>query len=111
MVRHLSELSMPSSPPIAGRRFLVLGLIVLALTACGRRGPLERPPGAAVQAPAARTSVSTAGTLQSQAAPGTGDDVDDEEEVRPAIVPTPPPLRSRRGHVIPREPFILDPLL
>lgn len=37
----------------AGRIMLVAGVLVLSLTACGRRGPPEAPPAAAADMPAA----------------------------------------------------------
>lgn len=37
----------------AGRMMLVAGVLVLSLTACGRRGPPEAPPAATADVPAA----------------------------------------------------------
>src|SRR5438309_1448100 len=42
--------SMLSSPSTPGRIVLAASLIALALTACGRRGPLEAPPDPAAVA-------------------------------------------------------------
>ena len=68
------------------RVFVVAGLMTLALVACGRRGALEAPPGAAA----------------AQAETGQG------------TVPSPVGTPNRRrgaGFVVPKQPFILDPLL
>lgn len=73
------------------RAALVAGLIVLGLSACGRRGALEPPPD---------------GSAASQAQPqGTAD-----QPTLPSPVGT-PHSRTTRGYTIPRRPFILDPLL
>lgn len=78
-----SSLSLP--------RFLLLaGVLVLGLSACGRRGAPEPPPAAAAGQPGP-ASAEAQGTL-------------------PNPVGTPQPSR-RQGYVIPNEPFILDPLL
>jgi predicted small lipoprotein YifL len=88
-------------PYSACRLLLATGLVICALTACGRRGTLEPPPDPALAAQPAR---------QVQ-----GQTVDDEgEELRDQVVPSPtptPPRRRQRGYTIPKEPFILDPLL
>lgn len=73
------------------RAVLVAGLLVLGLTACGRRGALEPPPDASAQA--AETQQST---------------------VSDATLPSPvgtPRSSPRQGYTIPNKPFILDPLL
>ena len=104
-----------------GRAILIAGLVTLALAGCGRRGALEPPPGPVVQAPpGARDARRPLGAVPSQvslqgqgASPGSEVSEDDEPvSVVPSPVPTPPPTRSRnRGYVVPKEPFILDPLL
>ena len=71
------------------RAVLVCGLLVLGLTACGRRGALEPPPSAQAE-------------TQTQAP--TSD----------ATLPSPvgtPRSQPNRGYTIPNKPFILDPLL
>jgi len=74
------------------RAVLVCGLLVLGLTACGRRGALEPPPDASAQAAQAQQeSTEGASTL-------------------PSPVGT-PRSAPRRGYTIPNKPFILDPLL
>jgi predicted small lipoprotein YifL len=85
-------------PLLCSGRMLMVGMVVLALGACGRRGPLEAPPDAAVTAQQGRQ-------VQAQA------EVD--EELRDEVVPspTPTPRRRSRAYTVPKEPFILDPLL
>jgi predicted small lipoprotein YifL len=72
------------------RAALVAGLIVLGLTACGRRGALEPPPD---------------GSAASQAQQGAA-----EQATLPSPVGT-PRSKTPRGYTIPNKPFILDPLL
>ncbi|WP_375410461.1 hypothetical protein [uncultured Methylobacterium sp.] len=89
-----------------------LGLVALAVSACGRRGSLEAPPGAAAPRPAnSRAVAASAGTP-------TASVVQDGDELSPAAVagggfntPLTTSRGAKRGYVIPREPFILDPLL
>ena len=96
-----------------GRTFLIAGLVVLALQACGRRGPPEAPPEVSVaptpQRGARALATPAAGPGPSQA----GSELDDDEvETGPVVVPNPRPARNaKRGYTIPKEPFILDPLL
>ena len=71
------------------RAVLVCGLIVLGLSACGRRGALEPPPGSA----------------GGQALPETA-----EQSTLPSPVGT-PRSKPSRGYTVPNKPFILDPLL
>ena len=73
------------------RAVLVCGLLVLGLTACGRRGALEPPPSASAQAAEAQQATASDSTL-------------------PSPVGT-PRSSPRRGYTIPDKPFILDPLL
>ncbi|MFC5482625.1 LPS translocon maturation chaperone LptM [Microvirga aerilata] len=72
---------------------LVAGLLVLGLSACGRRGALEPPPNAS--APAAET--------QQQATTS--------DATLPSPVGTPRSGSPNRGPTVPNKPFILDPLL
>ena len=73
------------------RRFLVAGLVALTLSGCGRKGPLEPPPGAAIAKPviepgeAAKPGITTPGSLK--------------------------PKKKRTTIVPPKDPFILDPIL
>ena len=89
------------SPPLpSGRALLVAALLVLALAACGRRGSLEAPLTAAE---AAQQQSAQARQVQADA---------DDDEARDVVVPSPtPPRRRSRSYTIPKEPFILDPLL
>lgn len=89
MVRRISELLMSPSLSLV-RIALVAGALVLSLSACGRRGALEPPPdGSAPQ-------------TQPQGAA--------DQATLPSPVGT-PRSKPNRGYTIPREPFILDPLL
>jgi predicted small lipoprotein YifL len=83
---------MSSSLPFA-RIALVAGLLVLGLSACGRRGALEPPPDPTAQ--------------QAQKSADEGD----QQGAIPSPVGTPQSRRPKQGYVIPKEPFILDPLL
>lgn len=88
-----------SSLPFA-RALLLAGCVVLALSACGRRGALEAPPDPTAAKPAA-------GAQQTAQA------ADDEEAegTLPSPVGTPRRGNAKRGYVIPKDPFFLDPLL
>jgi predicted small lipoprotein YifL len=93
-----------------GRSLLIAGALVLALTACGRRGPLEQPPAAQSPAVSGQTAQASSGTP----APGIEGSSDDLETATPSLLPSANPTpqkRGRRGAVVPKEPFILDPLL
>ena len=90
-------MSLSSAP---GRALLLAALLVLALGACGRRGSLEAPLTAAE---AARQQSAQARQVQEDA---------DDDEAQGVVVPTPTPARRRsRSYTVPKEPFILDPLL
>jgi len=80
--------------PPAGRLLILAGVLALALAACGRRGQLEPPPDPS--APRATASAAA--------------DDDAPESLVPSASPT-PPRRARQGYTIPKEPFVLDPLL
>ena len=97
---------------------LAASVLALGLSGCGRRGPLEAPPDAAAPAAArqvaARPVPASPATLPQQGTLDTPDDETDEQEVVQNVVPTPaaPGSRKRnRGFTVPKEPFILDPLL
>jgi predicted small lipoprotein YifL len=119
----------------AGRALLTASLVVLALAACGRRGPLEVPPDpAAAAAQRQRDEIrrqrqggapaggAVAGLTEippiaqarrSEGSPPVPEE-DEIDELPSSIAPTPIPTPSaarRRGTVVPKEPFILDPLL
>ncbi len=80
-----------SSSLTLSRTVLIAGLLVLGLSACGRRGALEPPPDASAQAAETQQTTSDA-TL-------------------PSPVGTPRSSSARRGYTVPNKPFILDPLL
>ena len=122
------------SPLSNGRGLLVASAALataLALTGCGRRGPLE-PPEAAVSSPPAQTTAPADPRLRrsraaaGQAAPPSSrlstrpasvvedapdDDEEGESELIQSVVPTPTPRKRNRAFVVPNEPFLLDPLL
>ena len=101
------------------------GLVALAVSACGRRGALEPPQTSApAAAQAASGTVSGRRTLPVSVGLGGGAPEPDAAAVRAgdelsaAAVPpggTDAPVETsrgaRRGYRVPKEPFILDPLL
>jgi hypothetical protein len=91
-------------PPLpSARALLVVGLVVLTIAACGRRGAPEAPLTAAELA--AQQQNPQARQARAQAAA-------EEDDDATVMVPTPTPTRRRsRRYTIPQEPFILDPLL
>ena len=98
-----------SLPLLSGRALLMAGVLVLALSACGRRGPLEAPLTLAEQA--AQQQSAQARQARQQAA---AEEADEEEIGRRQVLvpnPNPAPRRRSRAYTIPNEPFILDPLL
>src|SRR5215203_2518258 len=99
---------MLSSLPLP-RVVMVAGLIVLALAACGRRGALEAPPDpSAAQKPAAKQAAAQPGGQTA----GPGQTAEEEaDSTLPSPVGTPRRGNAKRGYVIPKEPFILDPIL
>ncbi len=87
--------------PPALRALVVAAALVAGLSACGRRGALEPPPNPRVPAAAANATANA-------------ETADDEtpETLLPSATPKPQSSReSKRGYTIPKEPFILDPLL
>ncbi|KQS71483.1 hypothetical protein SAMN02799625_05037 [Methylobacterium sp. UNC300MFChir4.1] len=104
----------------------VSGLVALAASACGRRGALEPPQTAAPRAGAQASADAPTGrrTLPVSVGLGGGAPEPDPASVRAgdelsaAAVPpggTEAPVETsrgaRRGYRVPKEPFILDPLL
>lgn len=90
----------PTSSPLtapATRRVALLAGLALVLGACGRRGPLEPPPGTAALGPDGKPVPATDAPAASS----------------PAIGPTPFRGAPRGGAAVqrPNRPFILDPLL
>ncbi|WP_186419163.1 lipoprotein [Bosea sp. CS1GBMeth4] len=86
---------MPHSRLTIGRAVLLAGLLGLALSACGRRGPLEPPPNAknAVDLPAEQTGA-VENTFNATDASPLGK-----------------PAKRNKAIEIPEKPFVLDPLL
>ncbi len=86
--------------PIPFRPLPILAVLILAtaLSACGRRGPLEPPPRAV--APAANVIAD-----EPEAAPA--------EDALPSLAPpvAPGERGGRKPIVAPKRPFILDSLL
>jgi predicted small lipoprotein YifL len=82
-----------SSSLTLSRTVLVAGLLVLGLSACGRRGALEPPPDATAQAAETQQQATTS------------------DATLPSPVGTPRSGSARRGYTVPNKPFILDPLL
>ena len=86
---------MPHSSLTFGRAVLLAGFLGLALTACGRRGPLEAPPDAknAVALPD-RQIGAVENTFNATEASPLGK-----------------PAKRNRPIEVPEKPFVLDPLL
>jgi predicted small lipoprotein YifL len=82
-----------SSSLAFSRAVLIAGIVILGLSACGRRGALEPPP----DPNAAPAQQGADGTSASQGA-------------LPSPVGT-PRKTSNRPITIPKTPFILDPIL
>jgi predicted small lipoprotein YifL len=80
---------MPSRRPVS-RPILAAGLLLLSLSACGRRGALEPPPDPSAP--------------QQQASPA-------DDATVPSPVGTPRRSNARAPYVRPKQPFILDPIL
>lgn len=126
---------MPSSPsqPRRGTRaaFAAALLVACGLAACGRRGPLEPPVDPSAAAPAgkgvaAEARVRPGAARRQTTAPSTAlttrqgsvvadspdnPDEEDEEDATQAVNPIPTPRKRVRAYAVPKEPFILDPLL
>jgi predicted small lipoprotein YifL len=89
---------------LPGRALVIAGMVALALAACGRRGAPEAPLTSAEIAARQQSAPTRQPVGQAR--------LDDDDEVRETIVPTPAlPRRRSRGYTVPKEPFILDPLL
>ncbi len=126
---------MTPKTPNLGRALLVSSaalLVACALSGCGRRGPLEPPEAAASSAPAptsgpadsrlrrsrtttgqATAPTSTLTTRPAAVVEDTPEDELDENETIQSVIPTPNPTprKRNRNYVVPKEPFVLDPLL
>ncbi|PSC04972.1 hypothetical protein SLNSH_11030 [Alsobacter soli] len=89
-------------PVLSPSRALALGLsavLLVSLGACGRKGPLEPPPGAVAAKP------------DPLAQPE--DDPNAARTIAPSISPVASGSQKAKGKPIkaPKEPFILDPIL
>ncbi|WP_238182228.1 LPS translocon maturation chaperone LptM [Methylobacterium trifolii] len=111
-------------PTRALTRLAVAGLVMLALTACGRRGALESPEAAAraqrsaAQVPAGPRALPQSVGLGGGSAEADPDAIRAGDELSASAVPpsgTEAPIQTsrgaKRGYRIPKDPFILDPLL
>ncbi|MEA1832209.1 lipoprotein [Methylobacterium durans] len=102
------------------------GAIALAVSACGRRGALEPPDGAArpgpvrssAQVPASARSLPTSIGVGNGAAASDPAAVQAGDELPLSAIPPAgteaPQTTSRgakRGYAVPKQPFLLDPLL
>jgi predicted small lipoprotein YifL len=111
MVRPVSEPLMSLPAPSVGRILLIALLLAGGLGACGRRGAPEAPLTAAELA-AEQQRARAGQPAQPRAATDDDDDQDDETVRSPLLTPPVPTARRRsRAYTIPKEPFILDPLL
>ena len=86
---------MPHSRLTIGRAVLLAGFLGLALTACGRRGPLEPPPNAknAIDLPDQQTGAVENNFNATEASP------------------LGKPAKRNKAIEVPEKPFVLDPLL
>jgi predicted small lipoprotein YifL len=96
---------MPPSALPAARTILIAGLLILSLSACGRRGPLEAPMSQA------ELAAQQQGAATRPADTIVADEGEDAAEAATVPVPVPTARRRSRGVTVPKEPFILDPLL
>jgi predicted small lipoprotein YifL len=110
MVRPVSEPLMSLPAPSVGRILLVAALLAGGLGGCGRRGAPEAPLTAAELAAEQQRAQAGQPALPRAAS---DDDDDDESTVRSPLLTAPVPTARRRSraYTVPKEPFILDPLL
>jgi predicted small lipoprotein YifL len=112
------------SPRSALKILAAAGLAALAASACGRRGALEPPQAAAPTVAGPAQAVAGARTLPDGVGLGGGRAEPDPAAVRAgdelSVAAVPPsgteaPVQTgrgaKRGYRIPKDPFILDPLL
>lgn len=79
-----------------GRTLLVVGLLAVALAACGRKGPLEAPP-----------SATGAIDLPENQIGGQSNDVSSYGSASVLAKP----VRANKAIEVPNKPFFLDPLM
>ena len=87
------------SPTSSGWAIIVLGVAVLALGGCGRKGGLDLPPNASSQASSAAAAPTDVDIEAERAARGT---------FNPSSGTTDPSATAPRGR---KKAFVLDPLL
>lgn len=103
---------------------IAIGLVALACTACGRRGALQPPDAGAPVERSSGSAPASARALPQSVGLGNGTAAPDPDAVRegdevataatPAVgvdVPVKTTRGARRGYTIPKQPFILDPIL
>ena len=107
---------------------LIACLMSLAVGACGRRGQPEEPVNPSAPAAASKKTATAPGSRGAEARTGAGalatspgsttqltpDDETDEDDPNAGVSPQPTPTAARRrgrAYQVPKEPFILDPLL
>lgn len=109
------------------KTLIAIGLAALALAGCGRRGSLEPPGGSASSntgsgVPKGQASPRSLPSSVSAASASAGIDPDavrDGDELSPVAVapgtdaaaPVQTSRGAKRGYVVPKQPFILDPIL
>jgi predicted small lipoprotein YifL len=81
---------------------VLVAATALSLASCGRRGPLEPPPGAAV------SSAPVAGTPGDYGAPANSGELAGQNTAASAVAP---PGAAKTAPPRARKPFLLDPLL
>jgi predicted small lipoprotein YifL len=86
----------PHSRLKLGRAVLVAGLLGLALSACGRKGPLEAPPNAANAIDLPDDQIGA---------------VENRVPTETTTSPIAKPPKTNRAVTIPNKSFVLDPLL
>jgi predicted small lipoprotein YifL len=83
----------------------LVAAVALALASCGRRGPLEPPPGA----PASNAPLTgTPGDYEAPANPG---ELAGQNTAASSGAEAPPPGTAKKAPPRPPRPFVLDPLL
>jgi predicted small lipoprotein YifL len=86
----------------------------LALSGCGRRGPLEPPPGVPESQAAPMINPTTSGTMDatnSVAAKESNSPVPDAGTPQPGVTSDTQPANTTAPVVKPKKPFLLDPVL
>lgn len=104
---------------------LLAGVLTSGLAGCGRRGALEAPdataaatvpPGVKIAPPrngpgrAESPAPTTLATQQAGIVADTPDD-SDEDDLLQSVNPSPTPKRRSRAYGVPKQSFVLDPLL